>query len=230
MNVRFSVTDTRIEAHCPGPHTIDGESLQMVQIEKRQVSDDASDSAHTRGQPANAQHHLQRQSGYANASEHARVTAALAFMINTDTRPSIKMHALAGDTAMHYHLRTVARRVFIHDARPLVDHLALSLDHERLQSRRHVAEVDDRYDDTRIRRDYYPEIDALVRVATGAARVVFFDHAWRRSTLHASRHTPHLPTRMHRQTADHAKASKCARSRCPNRWPQRDCAPAGRLT
>ena len=40
--------------------------------------------------------------------------------------------------------------------------------------------VDDLYDDAHVEQDYYQEIEALVREATGASQVVIFDHTRRR--------------------------------------------------
>jgi len=69
------------------------------------------------------------------------------------------------------------RRVQIHDARPLMRRL--SLDVEGFELRRHDTQVVDFYDDAEVRRVYYPEVDALLRAATGAEKVVIFDHTLR---------------------------------------------------
>ena len=73
---------------------------------------------------------------------------------------------------------TERHTVRIHDLRPLAD--ALSLDHEGFELRRHATAVRDLYHDDLVERVYYPEIEALLRAATGASRVVIFD-ATRRS-------------------------------------------------
>lgn len=70
-----------------------------------------------------------------------------------------------------------ARSVTIRNARPLLP--VLSLDREGFVLRRHTTEVVDFYDDAEVRRVYYPEIEALVREETGAAKVVIFDHTLR---------------------------------------------------
>jgi hypothetical protein len=72
---------------------------------------------------------------------------------------------------------TEPHRVAIHDARLLARRL--SLDTEGFALRPHVSQVVDFYDDDAVRRVYYPEIDALLRAATGAAKIVIFDHTLR---------------------------------------------------
>jgi len=70
--------------------------------------------------------------------------------------------------------RVDERRVAIANARPLLG--AATLDREGFAFARHETTVDDLYDETRLRAVYYPEVEALVRAATGAARVIAFDH------------------------------------------------------
>ena len=66
----------------------------------------------------------------------------------------------------------------IHDVRPIAG--SLSLDREGFELRRHETAVTDLYDDDAVERVYYPEVEALLREAVGADRVVVFD-ATRRS-------------------------------------------------
>ena len=66
----------------------------------------------------------------------------------------------------------------IYDLRPQTG--ALSLDHEGFELRRHETAARDLYDDAALEQVYYPEIEALLRAAIGASRVVIFD-ATRRS-------------------------------------------------
>ena len=63
--------------------------------------------------------------------------------------------------------------VLIRDVRPLAG--GLSLDHEGFELRRQPTAVFDLYDDHALKHAYYPEIEALLRAATGASRVVIFD-------------------------------------------------------
>jgi len=69
----------------------------------------------------------------------------------------------------------------VHDARDLVD--APSLDREGYSLTEHVTAVGDLRDHDRIRAEYYPEMEALVAEATGAGRVVAFDHNVRRGDV-----------------------------------------------
>jgi hypothetical protein len=67
--------------------------------------------------------------------------------------------------------------VAIRDGRPLSRRLAL--DQEGFELRRHDTQVVDFYDAEEVQRVYYPEIDALLRAATGADKIVIFDHTVR---------------------------------------------------
>ncbi|MEE2778736.1 MAG: CmcJ/NvfI family oxidoreductase [Acidobacteriota bacterium] len=51
-----------------------------------------------------------------------------------------------------------------------------SLDVEGFALVHHATRTDDLYDSAQVRRVFFPEVDRLVRQATGAARVVVFDH------------------------------------------------------
>ena len=69
------------------------------------------------------------------------------------------------------------RQVAIRDGRPILP--ALSLDKHGFALRRHATKVADFYDDAEVRRVYYPEIEQLARDATGASKVLIFDHTLR---------------------------------------------------
>lgn len=71
-----------------------------------------------------------------------------------------------------------AHAVAIHDARPVADRV--SLDANGFALVRHRSAVRDFFDDEEVRRVYYPEVERLVREATGADRVHIFDHTIRR--------------------------------------------------
>src|SRR5438874_8485268 len=70
-----------------------------------------------------------------------------------------------------------ARGVPIHDARPLVG--SLSLNEEGFELWPHQTKVADFYDPNQLRDVYEAEIDALLKAATGAEKVVVFDHTVR---------------------------------------------------
>ncbi|MCA0249202.1 MAG: methyltransferase [Proteobacteria bacterium] len=68
--------------------------------------------------------------------------------------------------------------VKIRDARPIAGHV--SLDANGFALLQHRSAVKDFFDDEEVRRVYYPEVERLVKQATGAYRVHIFDHTTRR--------------------------------------------------
>jgi hypothetical protein len=70
-----------------------------------------------------------------------------------------------------------AFRVRIHDARPIAREL--SLDRQGFVLTRHDTTVRDFYNEDEVRNVYYKEMERLVKEATGAAKVVVFDHTIR---------------------------------------------------
>jgi hypothetical protein len=58
----------------------------------------------------------------------------------------------------------------------------LSLDREGFVLTRHATAVRNFYDEKEVRAVYYPEVERLVKQATGAAKVVIFDHTLRVSS------------------------------------------------
>jgi len=79
--------------------------------------------------------------------------------------------------------RNVEYQVTIRDARPLVDRL--SLDKEGFVLLHHQTAVSNFYDEEQIRSVYYPECERVMKEATGAARVVAFDHIVRNAAMAA---------------------------------------------
>jgi hypothetical protein len=69
-------------------------------------------------------------------------------------------------------------RVAIHDARPVAG--VLSLDANGFALVKHHSAVRNFFDDEEVRRVYYPEVELLLKQATGAQRVHIFDHTVRR--------------------------------------------------
>ena len=70
----------------------------------------------------------------------------------------------------------------IHDGRAIARDL--SLDRQGFVLTRHDTAVSDFYDDEEVRAVYYPEIERLVKSATGASRVHVFDHTRRAEVAH----------------------------------------------
>jgi hypothetical protein len=74
-------------------------------------------------------------------------------------------------------------RVPIRDARPLIGRL--SLDKEGFVLLHHQTAVRNFYDEGEITSVYYPECERVIKEATGAARVVAFDHIVRNAAMAA---------------------------------------------
>jgi hypothetical protein len=70
--------------------------------------------------------------------------------------------------------QSVTYRVSIRDARPLIGQL--SLDKEGFVLLQQKTAVTDFYDEEQIKTVYYPECERVMQTATGAVRVVAFDH------------------------------------------------------
>jgi hypothetical protein len=89
------------------------------------------------------------------------------------------------------------RRVTIRNARPPDDRFAL--DREGFRFVRHDTAVADFFDEDEVRRVYYPEMEALVKAESGAARVVVFDHTLRTADgdLRESRKIREVVRRVH---------------------------------
>ena len=67
------------------------------------------------------------------------------------------------------------RRVTLRNGR----HLDFMLERDGFHFIRHDTKVTDFFDEAEVRRIYYPEMEALVKAESGAARVVVFDHTLR---------------------------------------------------
>ena len=94
----------------------------------------------------------------------------------------------------------------IFDMRPIAD--TLSLDVQGFVLVDAPTAVTDFYDEAQLQATYYPEAEDLVKHATGAGRVVVFDHTIRRRTHGVEDRTPGIPrqpvTRVH---GDHTERS-----------------------
>src|SRR5271169_4963283 len=81
--------------------------------------------------------------------------------------------------------------MLIHDARPVAGRL--TLDGEGLALVEHRSAVKDFYDEDELRRVYHPEAKRLVAEATGANRVLVFDHTIRRRVAGGIDRSPGTP-------------------------------------
>ncbi|MCH8997933.1 MAG: methyltransferase [Proteobacteria bacterium] len=103
----------------------------------------------------------------------------MTFIVPQDTKPCFHSSALTGGLPKVF-FETEDRMVAIRDMRPLAD--GLSLDRHGFELRHHDTTVDDLYDDEAVEDVYRREIEALLKEATGADRIVVFDHT-RRSDM-----------------------------------------------
>lgn len=89
--------------------------------------------------------------------------------------------------------------IAIHDMRPLAD--GLTLDQQGFALVDAPTRVTDFYDEKQLEATYYREAEDLVKQATGASRVVVFDHTIRRREQGVEDRTPGIPrqpvTRIH---------------------------------
>jgi hypothetical protein len=87
----------------------------------------------------------------------------------------------------------------VFDMRPIAHDL--SLDTQGFALVDAPTKVGDFYDESQLQATYYPEAEQLVKQATGASRVVVFDHTIRRRTHGVEDRTPGIPrqpvTRIH---------------------------------
>jgi hypothetical protein len=92
----------------------------------------------------------------------------------------------------------------VFDMRPVAD--GLSLDVQGFALVPAPTAVADFYDEAELQATYYPEAEDLVKAATGASRVVVFDHTIRRRTQGVEDRTPGNPrqpvTRVHGDYTD----------------------------
>src|SRR6516164_253800 len=84
-------------------------------------------------------------------------------------------------------------RVAIRDARPLIG--KLSQDREGFVLLHHQSAVQNFYDEDEIARVYYPECERVIKEATGATRVVAFDHIVRNAAVSAKGNAVKLPAK-----------------------------------
>ncbi len=107
------------------------------------------------------------------------VEAPLPYLANMAERPHLYTYTPPPGVAQT-NRRVAPQVVSIRDARPIADQL--SLDRHGFALRRHESTVSNFYDEDEVRAVYYPECERLLEGATGAARVVVFDHIVRCAT------------------------------------------------
>jgi hypothetical protein len=104
------------------------------------------------------------------------VEAELNYLAPMPERP--RYYAYDVGSGAQSNMRHEAHRVHIHSMRPVASEI--SLDGQGFALVEQHSQVRDFWDEDEIRRVYYPEVDRLLREATGASRVFIFDHTLRR--------------------------------------------------
>jgi hypothetical protein len=101
------------------------------------------------------------------------VVAPLNFMMPMAEKPYSYNYDPPPGTPLR-NTENIEHGVTIHDARAVAD--SLSLDHEGFVLVRHKTAAADLYDEEIVKSVYYPECERLMQEATGASKVVAFDH------------------------------------------------------
>ena len=104
------------------------------------------------------------------------VTGVVNYQMPSDRKPAVYV----SPPGTGEHRRTSSYKavsVPIYDGRVIA--ADLSLDRQGFALRRHNSAVTDFYDDEQVLERYYPEMEQMVKQATGASRVVVFDHTTR---------------------------------------------------
>jgi hypothetical protein len=120
------------------------------------------------------------------------ITAPLNFLVPMAEKPVAYNYEPPPGTP----LRTgpsVEYQVRIRDARPMIGRL--SLDREGFVLLHHRSAVENFYDEDEILEVYYPECERVMREATGAARVVAFDHIVRNAQMSAKGNAIKIPAK-----------------------------------
>jgi hypothetical protein len=110
------------------------------------------------------------------------VTAPLNFLVPMSEKPVAYNYDPPPGTPVRTG-ESVTHRVSISDARPMIGRL--SLDREGFVLLHHRTAVTNFYDGEQIKSVYYPECEQVMQAATGAVRVVAFDHIVRNAAMAA---------------------------------------------
>ena len=110
------------------------------------------------------------------------VVAPLNFLVSMDEKPVGYNYEPPPGTPVRTG-KSETHQVAIRDARPMIGDL--SLDKEGFVLLHHQTAVTNFYDEEQIKAAYYPECERVMQAATGAVRVVAFDHIVRNATMAA---------------------------------------------
>jgi hypothetical protein len=105
-----------------------------------------------------------------------QVEALLNYLVPTEKKPVAYAYTPPPGTPQTTR-RNDPKTVTIYNGRPILDEL--SLDTQGFTLVRHDSKVVNFYDETDVREVYYPEVERLLKQATGAVKVVIFDHVVR---------------------------------------------------
>jgi len=108
---------------------------------------------------------------------HGSVRAELRYIVNTGVKPKTYIFPQHSGKPSRREDTMDIREMRIRDGWPLAGEA--SLDREGFELHRQPSAVSDFHDDEEVERVHYPEIEGLIRRATGAARVEIFDHTRR---------------------------------------------------
>lgn len=102
-----------------------------------------------------------------------QITATMNYLADPDRKPVSYMYQPPDGTPLRsWHISK--HQMVIRSARPLIEEL--SLDRQGFVLTHQHSRVTDFYSDAEVLAVYYPEVERLVKEATGAARVLVFDH------------------------------------------------------
>jgi hypothetical protein len=105
------------------------------------------------------------------------VEASLNYLVDTGIKPVTYSNAPGGNKQTDHTGQYEAHAVIIRNGRTVVDRF--SLEREGFSFINHETKVRDFYDENEVKTVYYAEIEQLVKDATGASKVLVFDHTLR---------------------------------------------------
>src|SRR3979490_1445855 len=108
--------------------------------------------------------------------EAGTVTAGLHYTVDTGVKP---VNETFGPNNIHRRVTGEGdvHQTTIRNGRPFIDEFDLEV--SGFDFVEHKTRVRDFFDADELKRVYYPEVEALVKKVSGAARVVVFDHTLR---------------------------------------------------
>ena len=127
------------------------------------------------------------------------IDAKVVYSVDTGVKP-VNETMEAGNLTRIYKGEFVSHVMRIENGRPLADRLAL--DTNGFVFCTHETKMRDFFDGDELKSVYYPEIEALIKRVSGAARVVIFDHTLR-SSDQATREEKLIREPVHRAHNDY---------------------------